>query len=87
MKADDPARVPVALRPRFERFVRCYATFRSRLPDTNEFFANSVLPRQRALERALACLGEAPGIVAMAADYAAQARILYEWEGNVLVAA
>jgi hypothetical protein len=81
MNADDPARVPVALRPRFEFFVRCYATFRSRLPDTSEFLANSVLPRQRALERALACLSEAPGVAAMAADYAAQALILHEWEG------
>ena len=78
---NDAARVTPSLRPRFERFMRCQATFRSRLPDTNEFFRKAALPHQRVLERALACLIEAPRIAELSADYATHARILYEWEG------
>ncbi len=67
---NDAARVTPSLRPRFERFMRCQATFRSRLPDTNEFFRKAALPHQRVLERALACLIEAPhcGVVGRLRD-------------------
>jgi hypothetical protein len=81
LNPDDVTRVAPLLRPRFERFMRCEATFRSRLPEKTDFFARAALPHQRALERALACLVETPGIAELAADYSAHARILYEWEG------
>lgn len=77
----DGARVPPESRPRFERFVRCVASFRSRLADSTEFFTNSARPHQRALERALACSMDAPNASALAAEYSARATILYEWEG------
>lgn len=76
----DGARIPPESRPRFERFVRCVASFRSRLADSTEFFTNSARPHQRALERALACSVDAPNARALAAEYAARATILYEWE-------
>ena len=41
----------------------------------------AALQHRRPLELALACLIEAPGIATLATDYAAHARILYEWEG------
>jgi hypothetical protein len=71
--------VSPSLRGRFERFTKCYASFKSQLADSNDFFVSSALPQRRVLERALACLIEAPA--ALAADYATRARILYEWEG------
>jgi hypothetical protein len=70
-----------ALRSRFERFAKCHASFKSRLPDSDDFFKNAALHHRRPLELALACLIEAPGIAALATDYAAHAHILYEWEG------
>lgn len=77
----DGARVPPESRPRFERFVRCVTSFRSRLADSTEFFTNSARPHQRALERALACSIDAPNAPALAAEYSSRATILYEWEG------
>ena len=73
--------VPVPLRPRFQRFLRCHATFRSRLPKPRDFFSEAALPKEQAVERAIACLVEAPNAAQLATDYAAKARILYEWEG------
>jgi hypothetical protein len=79
--SDDRARVPASLRSRFEAFVRCRARFRTGLPRPTSFFATAALNRQQTLERALACLFEAPGIAAAATEYTQRARILYEWEG------
>jgi hypothetical protein len=81
LAAADARHVPPSVRPRFQRFVKCHATFRSRLPAAKDFFTNAALPKRRAMERAIACLSEAPGIAKLATDYAARARILYEWEG------
>jgi hypothetical protein len=81
LRASDAALVPPALRGRFERFAKCHSSFKSRLPDSDDFFMNAALNHKRPLERALACLIETPGIATLAADYAAHARILYEWEG------
>jgi hypothetical protein len=77
----DRERVPVALRPSLERFMRCHSTFVSRLPKPDSFFATAALNKQRALERALACLSDHAGIADLATRYARDARILYEWEG------
>ena len=82
MRPDDAGRVPASMRPRFERFTRCYATFKSRLPDTESFPAVASLIHKRALERALTCVVDRPDTAASAADYVTQARILYEWEGQ-----
>ena len=82
MRPDDAARVPASLRSRFERFTRCYAKFKSRMPDTDTFPAVASLTHQRAVERALTCVVDRPGTAAAAADYVTQARILYEWEGQ-----
>jgi hypothetical protein len=79
LRAGDAALVPPALRSRFERFAKCHTAFTSRLPDSDSIFA--ALSHRRALEHGLACLIEAPDIAALAADYAAHAGILYEWEG------
>lgn len=81
LRAGDAALVPPALRSRFERFARCHSSFKSRLPDSDDFFMHAALQHRRPLELALACLIEAPGIATLATDYAAHARILYEWEG------
>src|SRR6188768_3117787 len=81
LRAGDTALVPPALRGRFERFAKCHTSFKSQLPDSDDFFMNAALHHMRPLERALACLIEASGIAALATDYAAHARILYEWEG------
>ena len=80
--AGDTALVDLALRPRFSRFVRCLAEFRSQLPETTEFFEDSARPHQRSLERALVCTSQKPSIASLAADYAQRATILYEWEGD-----
>lgn len=77
----DGTRVPAESRPRFEQFVRCITSFRSRLNDSTDFFTNSARPHQRALERALACSIDSPNAPALAAEYSAHATILYEWEG------
>jgi hypothetical protein len=79
LKAGDAALAPPEVRGRFERFAKCHASFKSRLPDSDSIFA--ALSHRRALEHGLACLIEAPDIAALAADYAAHAGILYEWEG------
>ena len=81
LRAGDAALVPPALRGRFERVAKCHSSFKSRLPDSDDFFRNAALNHRRPLERALACLIETPGIATLATDYAAHARILYEWEG------
>lgn len=77
----DAALADPATRPRVARFVRCLASFKSRLPETTEFVTASARPQQRALERALACATDAPNAATLAAEYAASATILYEWEG------
>jgi hypothetical protein len=79
--ARDSAQVPSQTRPRFERFVRCVGAIRSRLADASDFFGDSAMPHQQALERALVCSIEAPNRSRLAAEYAAHATILYEWEG------
>lgn len=81
LQSADAALLPSSLRPRFQRFLRCHATFRSRLAKPDGFFAEAAIGKQQAVERAIACLIEARGAAELAADYAAQARILYEWEG------
>ena len=80
--AGDTALVDSAVRPRFDRFVRCLTGFRSRLPEPTEVFQNAARPHQRSLERALVCTSQAPSIASLAADYAQRATILYEWEGD-----
>jgi hypothetical protein len=77
----DGVRLPAEARPRFERFVRCVTSFRSRLPDSTDFFTDSARPHQRVLERALACSANAADAPALAAEYSAHATLVYEWEG------
>ena len=77
----DGAQVSPQTRARFAIFVRCVATFRSRLPGSTNFFANSASPHQRVLERALACGSDTPNASSLATEYVAHATILYEWEG------
>jgi hypothetical protein len=79
---NDRASVPVSLRVRFDNFVRCRASFRSGLPSPTTFFEKAASTHQRTLERALTCLFVTPGIAAAATEYARNARILYEWEGE-----
>ena len=64
----DRAKIPASLTVRFEKFVRCRAGFRSGLPRPTTFFAEAASAHQRALERALSCLFEGPGIEAAATD-------------------
>jgi hypothetical protein len=78
---DDRVALTPALRSRLDQFVRCRAAFRSGLPKPENFFASAARPHQLALERALACLLEGPGIASLATEYVRGARILYEWEG------
>lgn len=78
----DGALVPADVRARFTTFAQCVTNFRSRLRDTDDFYAGAALPHRRALERALACTGTTPNRFRAAAEYAANARILYEWEGD-----
>ena len=84
--ADDPFtskdrdNVPESVRTRFDNFVRCRATFRSRLPAPKTFFEKAASTRQWALERALTCLSTGSAIAVQATEYARNARILYEWE-------
>ena len=80
--AGDTVLIDTAVRPRFGRFVRCLAEFRSQLPETTDFFQDSARPHRRSLERALVCTSQAPSIASLAADYAQRATILYEWEGD-----
>ena len=79
--ARDGAQVSPLVRARFTRFVRCVSTFRSRLPEARDFFADSARPHQSVLERTLACSSNTPNASAVAAEYVARATILYEWEG------
>ena len=81
LTSKDRGNVPELVRTRFDNFVRCRATFRSRLPLPKTFFEKAASTHQRTLERALTCLFTGPAIAALATEYAGNARILYEWEG------
>jgi hypothetical protein len=51
----DRDNVPESVRARFNDFVQCRATFRSRLPAPKTFFEKAASTHQRTLERALTC--------------------------------
>jgi hypothetical protein len=72
------------LRARFTTFRDRFVRFRSSLPDAGlprEEPERAVLQKRRHVERAIVALIPRDGIEALAADYARQATIHYEWEG------
>jgi hypothetical protein len=75
----DRDKVPVSLRPRFDRFVRCRAVFTSALPVSKMAREQGDFGHHSTLERALTCLFPEHGIAAT--EYARRAELYYEWEG------
>ena len=79
LSSSDRDKVPVSLRPRFDRFVRCRAEFRSGLPASKTAREQGDFGRHSTLERTLRCLFPENGMAAT--EYAQRAELYYEWEG------
>ncbi len=76
--------LPDEVKVRIQRFIKRNKQFRSQIEPLEKsnrdkmFFA---LEKRRGIERSIVSLMEAPGIEKIAAEYARNASIAYEWEG------
>jgi hypothetical protein len=78
---DSYAALPHDLKKRLLELEARYTRFRSRLPRSKERDRLPEFEHMKVVERAIVSLVNVPGIEDLAARYATQATIFYEWEG------
>lgn len=78
-----PQSMPAALKERISRYRARAQAFRSRIKTgaTKEGPERALADKRRRMEGEIVALIDAPGIEALAADYAVRAKLYYEWEG------